>query len=402
MALISSLFFLFIAPTIYASSCYLRDSGSTDELCYSGDSAIITSEVCNAASQDSSLTTTFSNGSCPTEGLVCTVDLSQDANFLLSMSFYNTNITQEDCNSINGIFSGAINTTTPTPTPIPTPTAQIQNITGQPLSVTLVDLQAPTTSVSDVTALVTEKDSSTTIKRDDGSIIEVKAETIAVLNPAIQTTNTITLIRGEVTTTVDCSQTNDYEVRTSLANIKVPGSCASGQRATNSSAQFTSNYSQNGLDGTLTVKVITGTVNVTDRSGNVFTLSDGDEKVIQSTVPRTSWVLPIDGDYIYGGQTNRLVWTKYPNAASYLLEYNIPGTVFAEENASQVEYTQKAIQITSASYSEYQDLIVFNIPLESGLNGIIVEARVFALDSSGNIIGESVSSDRTTVTWKDL
>jgi len=402
IALISSLFFLFISPTIFASSCYLTNiTDNTGELCYEGNEAIVTSQACNAITQDSSETATFSSGSCPSSGQECKVNLSQ-ADFLLSFSFYNTNITQEECSSVNGIFSGTTNTTTPTPTPTPTPAAQVQDITGQPLSVTLVNLEAPSTSVSDVTALVTEKNSSTTIKRNDGSIIEIKPETIAVLNPAIQTTNTITLIRGEVTTTVDCSQANDYEVRTSVANIKVPGSCASGQRASNSSAQFTSNYSQNGLDGTLTVKVVTGTVNVTDRSGNVFTLSDGDEKVIQSTVPRSSWVLPIDGDYIYGGQNNMLVWTKYPNAASYLLEYNIPGSIFAEENASQVEYTQKAIPITSASYIERDDLIIFNIALETGLNGIIVEARIFALDASSNIIGESVSSDRTTITWKDL
>jgi len=32
----------------------------------------------------------------------------------------------------------------------------------------------------------------------------------------------------------------------------------------------------------------------------------------------------------------------------------------------------------------------------------MVEARLFALDASGNIIGSTVSSDRTTVTWTDL
>jgi len=32
----------------------------------------------------------------------------------------------------------------------------------------------------------------------------------------------------------------------------------------------------------------------------------------------------------------------------------------------------------------------------------MVEARLFALDASGNIIGSTVSSDRTTVIWTDL
>jgi hypothetical protein len=401
IVIITYLFFIFISPVIYASSCYVTNNIQTGDVCFDASDLILNQFTCNSiAQQDTTVTASFSASSCPSTGQVCKVNINE-SDIAFSISYYNFNMTQADCNSINGIFSGTTNTITPTPVP----TAQIQTITGQTLSATLVDLATPTTTsdtVSDVSAVVTLKDSGTTIKRDDGSIIEVKQETIAVLNPSIQTTNTITLIRGEVTATVDCSQTSDYVVRTSIANIRVPGSCTSNQRASDTSAVFTSNYSQNGLDGTLTVKVVTGTVNVTDRKGEVFTLTNGDEKVIQSTVPRTSWVLPIDGDQIYGGKTNMLVWTKYPNASNYLLEYNLPSPVFAQENASNVEDLKKSFLITSASYIEYDDLITFSIPLSTGLDGTIVEARIFALDASGNIIGESVSSDRTTVTWRDL
>jgi len=99
--------------------------------------------------------------------------------------------------------------------------------------------------------------------------------------------------------------------------------------------------------------------------------------------------------------SDKPVWTAYPSAASYLLEYNLPSPVFAEENASSVEDLNKSITITSTSYIEYEDLIVFNLPLSTGLDGITVEARIFALDVSGNIISESVSSDRSTIIGKD-
>jgi len=95
-----------------------------------------------------------------------------------------------------------------------------------------------------------------------------------------------------------------------------------------------------------------------------------------------------------------LVWTAYPGAASYLLEYNFPSPVFSEENTIRSEYEDKTFEITN--YSILDDLVVFNIYLSAGLNGIAVEARIFALNSYGEIIGESVSSDRTTVIWKDL
>ncbi|MCU7837699.1 MAG: FecR family protein, partial [gamma proteobacterium symbiont of Taylorina sp.] len=278
---------------------------------------------------------------------------------------------------------------------------EVQKTAGSVYSVTPTTLASPTTSgtVPDSTALLTLADSSTTVKRDDGSVIEVKQNTLAVLNPTKESTGIVTLIKGQITTTVNCSSSSAYEVRTALANIKVAVPCASGQRVSNT-AKFTSNYSQNGLDGTLTINVITGTVDVTDREGNTFTLTAGQEKTIQNTVPRTSWVLPIDGDKIYGGETNLFIWTEHPNAVSYKLEVNLPTPVFAEENTSKPEFPNQTAVLTSTSYSKYDGLIIFPLPLPKGHNGLLLELRMFALDSSGNIIGESVSSDSTAVTWK--
>ncbi|MCU7835431.1 MAG: FecR family protein [gamma proteobacterium symbiont of Taylorina sp.] len=280
--------------------------------------------------------------------------------------------------------------------------SEVQNTTGQLFSITPIDVQIPTTSgtVPDTTVLLTLKDSSTTLKRDDDSIIEVKPETIVVLNPSIEATNSNTLIRGEVTTIVDCTNANDYEVRTALADIKVPGSCSSIQRADNT-AKFTTQYSQEGIDGKLTVKVISGTVDVTDREGNITTLNAGQEITIQNKVPRTSWVLPIDHDKLYGGYDNLFIWTEYLDADSYLLEFNIPEPVFFEENPGSAEFQQQTVVLTSDFYFEYDGLLIFTLPLPKGFDGIVLEVRLFALDKQGNIIDETVASDRSTITVTD-
>ncbi|MCU7836048.1 MAG: DUF1566 domain-containing protein [gamma proteobacterium symbiont of Taylorina sp.] len=281
-------------------------------------------------------------------------------------------------------------------------TAKVQSTTGQSLSITPVAVEIPTASstVPDTTAILTQKDSTTTLKRDDGSIIEVKPETIVVLNPHVETTNSNTLIRGEITTTVDCTNTNDYEVRTALADIKVPGSCSSTQRAA-STAKFTTTYSQDGIDGTLTVKVTSGTVGITDREGKTTTLTAGQNTVIQDIVPRTSWVLPIDNDKLYGGKNNFFIWTEYPDADSYLLEFNIPGSAFSEENPASAEFQQQTVVLTSNFYIKYDGLLIFTLPLPKGFDGVVIEVRLFALDKQGKIIGETVASDRSTVTVTD-
>ncbi|MCU7833683.1 MAG: hypothetical protein KZQ83_00405 [gamma proteobacterium symbiont of Taylorina sp.] len=269
--------------------------------------------------------------------------------------------------------------------------SEVQSTTGTSLSITPVDVAVPTTSgtVPDVTALLTWDDSSTTIKRDDGSIIEVKQKAVVTLNPE----SSINLIRGEVTVTVGCN----YEVKTALANII---SCPSNQRSS-TSAKFTTNYSPTGIDGKLTVRVETGTLEVIERNGKTSTVTAGNEKIIQNIVPRTSWVLPIDNDKIYGGKNNFFIWTEYPNADSYLLEFNIPGSIFSEENPSSAEFQKQTVVLTSDLYIEYDGLLIFTLLLPKGLDGIVLEVRLFALDKQGNIISETVASDRSTITVTD-
>jgi len=234
--------------------------------------------------------------------------------------------------------------------------------------------------------------SSTILQRDDSSILEVKQKAVVTLNP-----ESISLIRGEVTATVDCN----YEVRTALATIT---SCPTTKKGADA-AKFTTNYSQSNLgdtstvDDILIVTVETGTVDVVDRSGVTHTVTAGDEKTITDRVPRTQWVLPIDEDKLYGGKDNFLIWTQFPDAASYQMEFNLPSPDFSEQNASVPQFTKQVIPLTG--YIEFEGLALLTLPLPKGADGLVLELRIFALDSAGNIIGESVSSDSTKATLTD-
>ncbi|MCU7833674.1 MAG: FecR family protein [gamma proteobacterium symbiont of Taylorina sp.] len=284
-----------------------------------------------------------------------------------------------------------------------TPTATVLEVTGQTFSLTTVDAQIPAVSgtIPDIGALLTLDNSSIKIQRNDGTIVASKAKTVTVLSPAVESDNSIALIRGEVTSTVNCTDAGDYEVRTIAADIKVIGSCGSTQRAS-SNTEFTAKYGQSGSNGTLTVNVASGTVKVTDKNDITFTLNAGEEKTIQYRVPRADWVLPVDNDILRGGKDNLLVWKEFPGASSYQMEFNLPAPVFAEENANRPEYQKQVIPLPSNSYAKVDgDLIAFNLPIPKGADELVIELRIFALDAAGNIIGESVSSDRSTVTVTD-
>jgi len=101
--------------------------------------------------------------------------------------------------------------------------SNVRSATGTAFSLNPINAEIPTanTEIADTGAVFTLEGSSTTIERDDGSVVEIKQKSIVLLNPYVQTSNTITLIRGETTLTVDCSVTGAYEVQTAVANIQV-------------------------------------------------------------------------------------------------------------------------------------------------------------------------------------
>ncbi|MCU7833714.1 MAG: FecR family protein [gamma proteobacterium symbiont of Taylorina sp.] len=282
-----------------------------------------------------------------------------------------------------------------------TPTATVLEVTGQVFSLTTVDAQIPAVSgtIPDIGALLTLDNSSIKIQRNDGTIVASKANTVTVLSPAVESNNSIALVRGEVISTVDCANTGDYEVRTIAADIKVSASCS---RVAGSTAEFTTTHSQSGSNATVTTSVASGTVEITERNGKSYTLNAGQEKIIPYKVPRANWVLPVDNDILRGGKDNLLVWKEFPGASSYQMEFNLPTPVFSEENSSRPQYQKQIIPLPSGSYAKVDgDLIAFNLLLPKGADGLVIELRIFALDAAGNIIGESVSSDSSSVTVKD-
>jgi len=268
--------------------------------------------------------------------------------------------------------------------------AQIQFTTGTALSVTPTDAEVLTTSgtISDIGAILTLDNSSAIIERADGSILDINQKSVITLNP-----DSISVVRGEVISTMNCN----YEVRTALATITL---CTTNKKGADTT-KFMTSYSQVGLDSTLTVSVETGSVDITDRSGVTHTVTAGNEKTITSRVTRTQWVLPIDKDKLYGGRSNYLIWTQFPDAASYQMEFNLPNPVFAENNVSVPQFTKQVVPLPAGSYAEFEGLALLTLPLPKGADGLILELRIFALDASGNIIGESVSSDSSLITIKD-
>jgi len=275
-------------------------------------------------------------------------------------------------------------------------TTQVQSTTGTSFSITPTDADVLTISgtIPDIGALVTLENSNTTIQRADGSTLDINQKAVVTLNP-----ESVTLIRGEVTATLACN----YEVRTALATIT---SCPTTKKGADA-AKFTTNYSQGGLgdtstvDDILTVTVETGSVDIVDRSGVTHTVTAGNEKTIIGRVPRTQWVLPIDEDKLYGGKDNFLIWTQFPNAASYQMEFNLPTPDFAEQNTSVPQFTKQVVPLPAGSYAEFEGLALLTLPLPKGADGLVLELRIFALDATGKIIGESVSSDSTKATVTD-
>ncbi|MCU7833748.1 MAG: hypothetical protein KZQ83_00740 [gamma proteobacterium symbiont of Taylorina sp.] len=316
---------------------------------------------------------------------------------------------------------------------------------GSALIVTPISVDVTHISIPEVHIVITGENDEITLIDSENTKLTIKPDTLLIQHPKqledTQTTKKVSLLKGSIELEVPITF-REYTVTTPVVDIVVAGyqtipdsqhtddpegiggsladlldiingtvkkislfldtSDTSDTSETSEPSNFSASYSQNGLVGTTTVSVDSGTVEVTDRENkSTTTLTAGGEQTIQSRVPRTSWVSPVDNDKIYGGKSNLLIWTEFPGAKSYLLEFNLPVPKFSEDNVSRPEFEKQSVPLPSTSYTEYDNLILFSLPLPEGLDGIILEVRIFALDVSGQIIGESVSSDRSTVTITD-
>jgi len=282
--------------------------------------------------------------------------------------------------------------------------AQISNSSDAVIIASPIAVQssAENSSQSNGFAVVTPQTAQTNIALEDSSL-QVAPETLLLIHPPgsaispVESPPVSTLVRGQIQPKAECKTNKDFIVHAVIGDVSV--SC-DNQRATAQAAEFKVTYGQTGSDGRLTVSVISGSVIVTDRKQQKIVLTAGQEHSIQAQVPRTSWVLPIENDNVYGGQENLLVWTAYPGASGYLLEYNLPEPVFSETNSSSIEFKQRTVLLGPNDFDIFDDLILFRVFIGQSSNNPIVEGRVFALDANGEIISNTVSSDAVTVSWK--
>jgi len=286
--------------------------------------------------------------------------------------------------------------------------------------ITAIPLGASTVqdSIVDASTIITDTDSfATLIEKLGSSEVKLSPKTILTRLP-IKNINqkdlrTFTLMRGKIDSIVNIKD-RDFKVVTPVGVIEVIEDIAGVNETqltdglaskisirtqntrNDGETTFSTEYSQNGTNGTVTVSVDTGMVVVTAHNGDKSIVSSGQEKILTDSVSRTTWVQPADGGSLYSDAENLLSWTIYPGADSYLIEYNLPTPVFAEDNTVTLEYQEQSLHVTTDMYTEYDGLVLYYIDL-SGMPKVTVESRVYALDSLGNILSDSVSSDRATM-----
>lgn len=313
-------------------------------------------------------------------------------------------------------------TPTPTPTPIvaptPTPTPQTQVLINNgngffvtPLEVEEIDNVGEEND--EVGVYLTTPASELVIAKDDGTHIALGENTLVSNSPPVEEDNveidTTNLVTGTMAAATTPSCNKEYRVNTPLATLVVPKAC--NKRAANERVEFHSVYEQVGDTGQLTITVNKGSLEVIERDNTRTAMTAGQVKVIGNIVNRVTWALPVDGDAIYGNKVNLLAWTKHHLASSYLLEYNLPGAVFAENNPLANEYPTFIRVYPKGSVDAdgnprpftYEEAVPGILTMELRLGdggGVKVEARLFAMDENDNFLGSSVASDKGTYTWK--
>jgi hypothetical protein len=170
------------------------------------------------------------------------------------------------------------------------------------------------------------------------------------------------------------------------------------QRASGNT-EISVNYTQQGVYGSTTISVLSGSIEILDEHGNWVTLTAGQELIINDQVPKTRWVMPTDGGSLYGGELNNLMWMTYPDAPGYTLEYNVPQPVFSENNTDTLEYSEQTFDFFSDTLSHYEDISFVEMMMPDA-PGLVVELRLFAIDEALNVLADSVSSDKIRLTFE--
>jgi len=291
-------------------------------------------------------------------------------------------------------------TPTPTPSALPVETLTIAEDKGSAIIATPIGIDTTHASVPVASTIVTDNTDEISLIDEDNAQVTIKPNSLVTLHPKqvvdAQEMKKTTLLRGIVEFNIS-SAAREYVVITPLGHFIVNELVSNTRNET--STAFNLSYSQTGYEGSLSIKVSLGSVEFYDRNNKKSSFSAGTEQTISDTVRRTHWVLPIDGDYIYGGRENTFSWLAYPNAVGYVLEYTVPSPSFAEANPSTPEFIDKSLYFYPQQYTLWQDLVIvpLNIP---DLSGSLIEARIFPLDDLGNVIPTSGGSDKGSYTFK--
>jgi hypothetical protein len=195
-------------------------------------------------------------------------------------------------------------------------------------------------------------------------------------------------------------------------------------RARDAACAGTAAFTQTGMTGTTVIDVASGTCDVIDRLGRVTTLVAGTQRSFADVVPRVSLVLPADHGNVRRTESgavpfkNALVWTAFPGAAGYLIEYAVaPAEAFTTANARAVERPANTVQVMSGpggvtirlpgmsapipvgaetnsfvSYSESAGLVQLDLMLGTP-SGTQALWRIFPLDASGAVLAGTEGSD---------
>jgi len=282
----------------------------------------------------------------------------------------------------------------------PTTTLSVENDIGSAIIATPISVDTTHDTVPTANTIVTDTDDEISLVDEDNTLVTIKPNSLVTQHSKkvvgdTQTKKT-TLLRGSVAFKVP-GAAREYVVVTPLGRFVVTSQSAN--KRDDSTTDFNVNYSQENFNGNLSISVTSGSVDFYDQNNTKHTLTVGAKQTVTSTVHQSSWVLPIDGDYIYGGRENTLSWLVYPDAAGYILEYNFPSPNFSEDNPNTPEFVNKSIFFYPSQYKIWQDLVIVPLIIPD-LPGSVVEARIFAIDASNNVISESLASDKGTYTFK--
>lgn len=167
---------------------------------------------------------------------------------------------------------------------------------------------------------------------------------------------------------------------------------------------FTTTFTQMDLLGVTTVQVQAGIVEVTDRKGQLTTVTAGAEASFEDFVPRVSLILPVDGGSVQAGRVNTLSWLRFPGAAGYLIEYTLSPAGFSRPNSPEPEPPTAGgagaavtIPIGGDQFTDAEGIIEFPLIPPEGAGGIRAHWRVFPVDEAGAILPGTTASDSAVV-----